>query len=766
MKGLKRKLAYLLVFAMVLGIMAPMTMTAKAANDPFSDCEFSVSDDAEYLHITDLKEGDTVRYLFSTNEKIAVGDKIGNGNAYAALTGSNTEGGKLKKDTLWDAMAPEAMIPTDVTIKSVKSASATTQSGIGTNNFMGDVVAGDDYVLIPFQAGTSTPASIAAILTVTLPAATATADLSITPTNSVDGISVTTNASIQSETDTLSFDVEVKDINEDAKATFQVTAGKYRFQIIVGANIGSMPTLKAPASGDDCEGWINIGWISKSKAGHLILEMTRGTETVYKDIEIKKQETANNLKAFYAGSIEQTAADKEAGKGSMTYKKNKTVPLDNNFVGDPETGYIAFYKNDGTTVVDPSSVLWSERVKAPSKEVDEGLLSEAMPRFKAKGMKLYFSTKATLVSGEAGALTLTWPSKVASLSFPKQANAPSVTLDVNKLTVSLKNTQEYRIKDEDGVLHNWVKVAETKKISLTDLVVDKAASAGQDTLLSTEALYSGKIELQVRTAAANGKSASKTNIVSLIPVTTEGAIAVKYAQNDSVVSPKIELSLKNNDVNKGIVVENKDGNNAYQVVYLKDGEPEATTRLSTLKKSRSITISANSYSKSLNNGGYIYIRQAGAKPNFAGQWTKVPLNGLTPAAVVAPEVATMTAVVAGATTGAITTVTVDGANGVLNNAVANVSMSAVSGSGATTGSAVLSITVNPGAAGDATVTVTGGQGFTVPGKITFANGKADLLVEFAVPDVAGDKDGTITIKVGNVTIGTINVTATTTVAAP
>lgn len=388
-------------------------------------------------------------------------------------------------------------------------------------------------------------------------------------------------------------------------------------------------------------GYIDTGWIAKSKAGKLILEMTRGETVLYKAVSFKKQD--KSLKVFY-GSVQ---GDK------LIHAKNKSKTVAEglgNVCGSDRTGYIGFYSKVGSSYIPISapSILWSARVKSLDKEaVSETAgesLADYLPRFMQRGIKLYFCVRGMMGVDSDGNREFSWPSATVSLTYKKQAAAPTVTVDASKLTVNLKSGQEYRIQDENGILHEeWLNVASTyskdewKKVPLLSLVVSPAATASDTAVtLSEDALYSGDVELQVRTASVNGTMASKTTVTCLTPISTAASIAIRYHQNDIEGAP-VELSFKENNPERGIIVKNNDKNNEYEFAYVKTPASLSAVKWSVLRKEKSATIASRSYGGDAADTGLIYVRMKGAAPKFASRYTVVTVSALTGPAVDVPS---------------------------------------------------------------------------------------------------------------------------------
>lgn len=143
-------------------------------------------------------------------------------------------------------------------------------------------------------------------------------------------------------------------------------------------------------------------------------------------------------------------------------------------------------------------------------------VSKQLEGFMTQGVTLTFRTGQT--KGNAAGVG-TRPSKETTLKISKKASAPAVSLDRSKLSVTLKNTMEYRLAGES----NWIKVNESRAYTLAELA--PGALYKTDNLMKAEVL-------EVRTSATEKKTASAIADIS-IPAQKEttGTVSVSFVSS-------------------------------------------------------------------------------------------------------------------------------------------------------------------------------------------------------------------------------------------
>jgi len=229
--------------------------------------------------------------------------------------------------------------------------------------------------------------------------------------------------------------------------------------------------------------------------------------------------TREKLKAVYRGIL---AAD-ETGKAYAAAYDEKTEDEKVYPYFDADTGYLTFlYADKDYTKL--SDVEWRAGAATNYKELSTLNLKIYQPN----GSSLYFRVN----NGEEPI------SKEAKLKISKPAKAPAVKIDGSKLTIAIKDTQEYRLEYADGSVTEWTAVEKgTKVISLSKLkgiVGDGISQAFSE------------VKIQVRNAANEKKAPSFVADIYLdktaLPENGEGGVSV------SLTDPA--------DLSKGLSIKN------------------------------------------------------------------------------------------------------------------------------------------------------------------------------------------------------------------
>ncbi len=227
----------------------------------------------------------------------------------------------------------------------------------------------------------------------------------------------------------------------------------------------------------------------------------------------------SKLKAVHSGLLPDTEEGKVyAAQYAATQDKAKLYP---GFSED--TGYFTFQK-DEAAFTELTDVEWRAGVVMNYKELGE------------LNMNLYLSSGATLYfrinDGDEPI------SKEAKVKVRKPAKAPSVKLDGSKLTIALKDKQQYRLLYRDGSYTNWNSPdAGTKQLAIAEL----AGIRGDGVLNAFE-----ESVIQVRTAATVKNVPSQIADIYLDKTDTpeEGSQGISVKQADPA------------DIKKGLVVTN------------------------------------------------------------------------------------------------------------------------------------------------------------------------------------------------------------------
>lgn len=348
---------------------------------------------------------------------------------------------------------------------------------------------------------------------------------------------------------------------------------------------------------DDETDALDISWLKKTKDTSLAFRFTKGEDVYYQVCRFNAQ-----FKTFKVGFTNVT----NQGIGS---KKGTVTLADGYAVGSPSTGYLFFYNSADNKAISPAAVGGA----------GDGM-ADALHAAKSKGKKFTFVYYPSMEDPKTNLPEETWPSKAATYSYKKQANAPSVAVDAAKATIGLKKGQEFRISTKASVDYGeWYKVDDyymngnkVKKVTVWDLPESVSNKAIQ--VLTEDDIYSQNLKIQVRTAATSTKLPSKIATVSVKSVSpmavsiTTGAVTMTGTTADAIIGYTVP-----HDSAQGISIKNnKTAGNLQYAIVATGKSIDADTKWITVKPgavSKTKTLAKQGYATTDN----IYVRIPGVK---------------------------------------------------------------------------------------------------------------------------------------------------------
>ena len=179
------------------------------------------------------------------------------------------------------------------------------------------------------------------------------------------------------------------------------------------------------------------------------------------------------------------------------------------------------------------------------------------------------------------------PSKEVKISIPKMANAPSIKINIKKMTLGTKENMEYF----DVSKNAWVSCE--KNMAIEDI--------------APLAMYSGSkegstVQIKIRNAASEKKAFSKTCIVT-IPGQTK---APEFGSNGSVKTEYSEGKLL-------LTFEKASTTSPIEYCVVKNGDTfdVSKAKWKTVKSAKEVKVEKKKYP----DGSKVYIRYAGVKEN-------------------------------------------------------------------------------------------------------------------------------------------------------
>ena len=287
---------------------------------------------------------------------------------------------------------------------------------------------------------------------------------------------------------------------------------------------------------------VDISFLSATKDEYLYIkgDVTNRAAKVL----VKKQ---LKLKANFVGLLNDTTDPNHQWDIKYATVENQKKVY-GNFTN--ETGYIIFFAdNQPYTVLE--HIEWRKGLNGQWRPLQELNLK----KYNTLGAQLYFriNSRNEQVSNES------------KVNLTKMINSPNIAIDGAKHSIKLTNKMEYRVKVGNGTYGEWtVPTFEGNKTSgecsIASLVGSSAQSNGDGVITPFI-----NMELQVRMAATDKKTISKTKIIEL-----------KETGIPAFGNSGIEVALVNSqDLSKGIKVTNH-SSFTYQVAVLNKRVDDST----------------------------------------------------------------------------------------------------------------------------------------------------------------------------------------------
>ena len=190
-----------------------------------------------------------------------------------------------------------------------------------------------------------------------------------------------------------------------------------------------------------------------------------------------------------------------------------------------------------------------------------------------KKLKIYGQNGSTLTFRIKGSTTA-WASKDSKVKLAAQPKAPSVKIDVNKDTTSIKSGMEYQVVTVGTSMgNNWTAATDKKGVSLATL--NLGTSDNKNVFVRTTA-SAKKIASKIATITVNKPAAALT-----VPSLTGTGAAIKQGANNVAV---VEANLAY-DITKGASLKNISTNDIEYAV-VRANTPADKVKWSTLKASK------------------------------------------------------------------------------------------------------------------------------------------------------------------------------------
>lgn len=265
-----------------------------------------------------------------------------------------------------------------------------------------------------------------------------------------------------------------------------------------------------------------------------------------------------------------------------------TIPAANQKLSvkfDKLTGYLTFDNEDGAYEFQwrkATSYEWSDVVNLSQYNEDEFL--DELEALRANGSKIYVRIPQT--AGTSAYDVGERPSKEVLVTLTKRANAPKVSVNVTKMTLSTTDAMEYQIYSVGGALTNSKKWTNAMKMMTLDEILPSSAK-------SSKSILSKEVVILFRYEETDTKPYSKTQFLT-IPAQRVAPTEVIEGYTSS------KYSLTFTDAK---------ASNPYQYVVVKQGETfnEDTALWKSVTSNKAISFTE----KTAPAGSKIYVRYKG-----------------------------------------------------------------------------------------------------------------------------------------------------------
>lgn len=335
--------------------------------------------------------------------------------------------------------------------------------------------------------------------------------------------------------------IRVKEINyENSTITLQVNDGDT--QVYVSNSLKrDWDTLEGDISSDNTIK-MDISWISASSNYTLCFKGNHSTDIT--TVVIPKQ--VSNFKATF-------------------YKAKSTIK----------------FRNYGTRMIE-----WKKKNSSTWNMVNVNTISQELSYLYSNGANLMF--RLAPMNGTSNINVGYRPSSEVSITIPKKASAPSVTINGSRFFIAVKNGTAYRTKEADGTTSDWTTVNASTNLLLND-IASKA-------MYTSAATKQSEVTLQFRTNASSSSQVSNISTV-VVPIQEGPPSADKYGISLKYTSSS-SCSLQVKAASTTVPFE-------YTIIKADDELNYQNCNWNSITSSNAVSISSNAAPK----GCHIYVRK-------------------------------------------------------------------------------------------------------------------------------------------------------------
>ncbi len=273
-----------------------------------------------------------------------------------------------------------------------------------------------------------------------------------------------------------------------------------------------------------------------------------------------------NLKGTSSNTVVSVTIPKQATNFGVTFNKVK--------------GSMTF-KNAGSR-----SIEWRKKGSTLWKSVNTETIATQMSLMYTNGATVYF--RLAPMNGTGTASVGFRPSKEVTVTIPKKASAPSVSINGSKFSIAVKKGMAYRTLHNDGTATDWIYISRNSELLLKNVA--------PSVLYVASSVTQSAITFQFRTNATSSALESKTSSVT-VPV-QEGPPSTDTYGISLVYTSSSTLSLQVKAASNNVPFE-------YTIVSEGGELNDQNAGWTAITSSSAVTLD----SKDVMQGSHIYIRK-------------------------------------------------------------------------------------------------------------------------------------------------------------
>ncbi len=274
-------------------------------------------------------------------------------------------------------------------------------------------------------------------------------------------------------------------------------------------------------------------------------------EINYRNSTITLQLNSGDTTVYFSDSTKKTWEEVPG-----TISSSKTITMDISWVSTTRNYVMTFKGNESTSVISVTipkqatnfkttfnkvkgtvtfgnagnrTIEWRKKGSTTWNTVNTDTISTELSLLYANGATVYF--RLAPVNGSGTANVGFRPSKEVTITIPKKAAAPQVSINGSKFTIAVKKGMAYRTVNSDGTTTDWTNINSNSELLLKNVAPGALYKAGSGTRAA--------VNLQFRTNASSSALISKTATVTVPlqegpPSVDANGISLNYTSSTSL----------------------------------------------------------------------------------------------------------------------------------------------------------------------------------------------------------------------------------------